>query len=106
MQLLEYFPVFIAVGQLFIDFIYSFPSLLSLLVDLMSVLITGINFLLPGQRINEHFFPLKDDEKEMDYEDARIVFTSDYDLANPITKESAWNDWMALLKQRNYEKYQ
>lgn len=42
----------------------------------------------------------------MDYDDARVVFTSDYDLTNPITKEAAWNDWMALLKQRNYEKYQ
>lgn len=48
MQLLEYFPLFIAMGQLFIDYIYTFPSMICLAVDLGAFLITGVNFMLPG----------------------------------------------------------
>lgn len=62
------------------------------------LLAVGILYaLLPMQTINEWIFPIHKIEESKPYDEAQLVFPTNYDRMNPITKKEANVEFKLLL---------
>jgi hypothetical protein len=61
-----------------------------LILDVISVGISSIYFIVPGEELNRIIFNMKEDSAgEQTYDEALLLFTTDYDRTNPVTKDAA-----------------
>lgn len=60
-----------------------------------------IHIFFPMQLLNEKLFPLVDEVTEfIDYDEARLTFLSDYEIANPVTSRKAIKSLLLSLKEK------
>ena len=58
----------------------------SILLDLITVGISGIHFVIPSLTVNKILFKLQENTaNSTSYDKARLNFTCDYDKSNPMT---------------------
>lgn len=101
-ELLEYFPLVLALGNyfLYLYFVYfqfdQVPVYYGVPIYI-SILVSVINIFLPMDSLNECLFPLKDMKVERPFfRQVEYKFITDYDIANPIYRH-------ANKKRKNYK---
>lgn len=98
----EYFPFSIAIGNLvWMWKIGADNDGTALVLKLMAIFLSALNFIIPSEKINQILFKIEEDEDDeinMTYEMNKFNFAVEYDRCNPITKEEAIK---AYFKQLN-----
>ena len=70
----------------------------------VAMIFSLIHIFFPMQLLNEKLFPLIDEVTEfVDYEDARLTFLSDYDIANPVTSRKAIKELLTSYDKKKGE---
>ena len=97
---LEYCPFFMALGSFFFHLLLFETANIDKLADIIAMALTCVNFIFPAAEFNDYFCAPKEEELSdlTPYDDAMRRFASDYDRANPITREKAMNEWVSLVE--------
>jgi len=70
----------------------------------VAMIFSLIHIFFPMQLLNEKLFPLVDEVTEfVDYDDAKLTFLSDYDIANPVTSRKAIKELLLSYDKKKGE---
>jgi hypothetical protein len=105
LELLEVTPLFYAIGSLIFNY-YAAHLVhlddLHLGVNVVAVLMAVVYLMLPIKVMNKFICRKKKEvEEDCEYDERRIQFQTDYDIANPITHKQAAKELKKYLKSKN-----
>lgn len=106
-EMAEYFPFSIAIGNLIWMRKIGYRDGSSTILQLIAIGISAMNFIVPSRKLNKMIFKineLDDSEKIGSYDQNKMNFDFEYDRTNPITKESAIRSHLIKLKELNEDK--
>ncbi|KRX03843.1 hypothetical protein PPERSA_04638 [Pseudocohnilembus persalinus] len=104
-ELLEYYPLSLSIGNIFFQNIINDGYNVSG-YDIASIVLSAINFIIPSSSINRLICKVDTSdlvEDNLNYDQARFEFLNDYDRANPITAQKAMRDWTEYLLKNGDE---
>lgn len=98
-ELLEYFPLAMALGNLF--FMRVLDNKGNLLPLLLAIGLSSINFIFPSNKINKKLCDSKEEDYLIhSYDEMRLQFPVEYDRANPITRDIAMKEYLEFIKSQ------
>ncbi|KAL4453973.1 hypothetical protein ABPG74_003856 [Tetrahymena malaccensis] len=107
LEFAEYFPLSIAIGNLVWMRKLDIKDQQSLILQLVAIGISALNFIIPSSKLNKMIFKIEeldDAQRTGDYQNQQYNFANDYDRCNPITKEKAIKSFFQELKKRDSDK--
>jgi hypothetical protein len=105
----EITPLIYSIGSLIFSF---YATRFNVVVDFyiiqhaLSIGLSAVYLILPRNSINRFIFRVvKRDEEDVPYDQGRLEFVSDYDIANPITHRKEINNFLNVIKEKRPERF-
>ncbi|CAD8115768.1 unnamed protein product [Paramecium primaurelia] len=94
LYLIDLSPILFSTMQFWLDFVFNSGKLCQAL-NLASIILSGIEIILPTYRIHRMLFKdLNEEEDLVRYEDVYLKLPTDYDRTNPLTQQNAISEFV------------
>jgi len=107
LRLLEWVGFMFAIGNLLFamtlktfDGSSVFSNVYSILI-VLTLMLSLMHIIFPLERLNAEFFRVKLDSRlHYTYDEARVLFPTDYDIENPVTCREGLQEFIQLVKEK------